>query len=91
MKTFFITGSTGYMGTRLIKLLIKNGHRVIAFVRKGSEHKVPAGVQVITADPFDASAFQSYIPKESVFIQLLGVSHPSPKKRSSSKKLIYAV
>jgi uncharacterized protein YbjT (DUF2867 family) len=79
-KTIFISGGTGYIGTRLIKTLLRSGHRVIAVVRKGSEHKVPAGAEVITADPFDAASFQSYIPKESVFVHLLGVSHPSPKK-----------
>jgi nucleoside-diphosphate-sugar epimerase len=79
-KTIFISGGTGYIGTRLIKILLKRGHRVIVLVRKGSEHKVPAGAEIIVADPFDAGSFQSSVPKGSVFIHLLGVSHPSPKK-----------
>lgn len=80
MKTVFITGATGYIGKRLTKLLLQRGHHVIALVRKGSEHKVTAGAQAIVADPFDALAFQAAIPREAVFVQLLGVSHPSPKK-----------
>lgn len=79
-KAIFISGGTGYIGTRLIKILLQRGHHVIALVRKRSEHKVPAGAEVITVDPFDAGSFQLYIPKGSVFIHLLGVSHPSPKK-----------
>jgi len=79
-KTIFITGATGYIGTRLIKLLLSNDYKVIALVRKGSEHKVPAGVETVIADPFDAQSFQQYIPSGSVFVQLLGVAHPSPKK-----------
>ena len=46
-RTVFITGATGYIGTRLIKLLTSKGHHVIALVRKGSEHKVPAGAEVV--------------------------------------------
>jgi len=87
MKTVFITGGTGYIGTRLIKLLIKKDHRVIALARKGSENKVPAGCQVVTGDPFDATTFQQYIPKEAVFVQLLGVSHPSPSKAEQFKQI----
>jgi uncharacterized protein YbjT (DUF2867 family) len=79
-KTIFITGGTGYMGKRFISILLKKEYRVLALVRKGSEDKVPAGAEVITANPFDALSFQSLIPKGSVFVQLLGVSHPSPKK-----------
>lgn len=79
-KTIFISGGTGYIGTRLIKILLKKDHRVIVLVRKGSEHKVPPGAEVITANPLGAASFQSYILKESAFIHLLGVAHPSPKK-----------
>jgi nucleoside-diphosphate-sugar epimerase len=79
-KTVFISGATGYMGKRLVRRLLERGHKVIALVRKGSEYKVPAGAEIIIADPFDANSFQLLIPRGSVFIQLLGVAHPSPKK-----------
>jgi nucleoside-diphosphate-sugar epimerase len=87
MKTIFISGATGYIGTRLVKQLIDRGHTVIALVRKGSEHKVPAGVAVIIANPFDAKTFQEYIPAGCVFIQLLGVAHPSPRKAQQFKDI----
>ncbi len=80
MKTIFITGGTGYIGTRLIILLLNAGYRVMALTRKGSENKVPAGAEIVMGNPFDANTFQQYIPADSVFIQLLGVAHPSPKK-----------
>jgi uncharacterized protein YbjT (DUF2867 family) len=86
-KTIFITGATGYIGTRLIKLLTGRGHRVIALVRKGSETKVPAGAEVVTGNPFDATTFQQQVPRGSVFIQLLGVPHPSPKKEKQFKEI----
>lgn len=87
MKTIFITGSTGYIGTRLIKKLIARGHQVVALVRKGSEAKIPAGAEIVVANPFDSMSFQNQIPKNAVFIQLLGVSHPSPKKKELFRQI----
>jgi uncharacterized protein YbjT (DUF2867 family) len=80
MQTVFITGGTGYMGTRLIKMLLAKGHRVIALTRAQSRHKVPAVAEVITGNPFDENTFYDCIPKGAVFVQLLGVPHPSPAK-----------
>jgi nucleoside-diphosphate-sugar epimerase len=80
MQTIFITGGTGYIGSRLIKMLLQKGHRVIALTRLQSRHKIPEGAEVITGNPFDATTFYDYIPKGAVFIQLLGVAHPSPAK-----------
>jgi uncharacterized protein YbjT (DUF2867 family) len=87
MKTVFITGATGYIGKRLAKLLLQRGHTVIALVRKGSEHKVTAGAQAVIADPFNAASFQTAIPEGAVFVQLLGVPHPSPKKAQQFKEI----
>jgi len=81
MTPIFITGGTGYIGKRLIKQLVAKGYDVTALVRKGSEHKLPPGVRAIIGDPFDATTFQNWIPKGATFIQLLGVSHPSPRKK----------
>lgn len=87
MKEVFITGGTGYIGSRLIKQLLERKHRVTALVRKGSEHKLPSGVTVITADPFDAASFAPAVPGNAVFVQLLGVSHPSPKKARQFREI----
>ena len=87
MKAVFITGATGYIGKRLVKLLLNNNRRVIALTRAGSEHKVPAGAEVVIGNPFDAATFQQYVPAGCVFIQLLGVAHPSPKKAKQFKEI----
>jgi len=87
MRSIFITGGTGYIGKRLIRSLIERGHRVLALVRKESESKVPPGCEIIIADPFDQNTFKEHIPKDSVFIQLLGVSHPSPAKAEQFKQI----
>jgi uncharacterized protein YbjT (DUF2867 family) len=87
MKKLFITGGTGYMGKRLIPLLQQRGYTVTALVRKGSENKLPQGCNVITANPFEAASFMRDIPKDAVFIQLLGVAHPGPKKKEQFKSI----
>lgn len=85
MKNVFITGGTGYMGKRLIPLLQQKSFIVTALVRKGSESKLPAGCNIVTADPFDANSFAKQIPKDGTFIQLLGVAHPGPTKKEQFK------
>lgn len=83
MKTVFITGGTGYIGTRLIRMLLQRGHRVIAFVRPGSEGKVPEGAETATGDPFEPGSLLPEIPRDGTFVQLLGVPRPSPRKKEA--------
>lgn len=81
MKPIFLTGGSGYIGSRLIAQLLQRGHSLIALTRPGSERKLPAGVKTVLADPFNATSFQDFIPPGAVFVQLLGVPHPSPRKK----------
>jgi uncharacterized protein YbjT (DUF2867 family) len=87
MPTIFITGGTGYMGKRLIGLLLKKNCMVKALVRKGSENKLPEGAEAIGGDPFTPESFVQKIPPDSIFVQLLGVSHPGPKKKDLFRKI----
>jgi len=89
-KQVFITGGTGYLGRRLIPLLIQRGYTVKALTRRGSEHKLPADCTAITRDPFNAGTFVQDIEQGSTFIQLLGVSHPGPSKKNLFYKIDYA-
>ncbi len=81
-RTFsvFITGSTGYLGTPLIRALVDRGHSVRALVRPGSEKKLPAGVTAVSGDALDASSYAARLAPSDTFVQLVGVSHPSPSK-----------
>lgn len=87
MQPIFITGGTGYMGKGLIHLLLGKGYSVKALVRNGSEAKLPAGTTAVVADAFDAKTFEDEIPKNSIFVQLLGVPHPGPKKKDLFKTI----
>lgn len=79
-RNVFITGATGYMGQRLVPLLIERGHTVKTLIRRGSETKAPAGVQTVVADPLEADSYTNAISPADTFIHLIGVAHPSPAK-----------
>ncbi len=81
MTDVFITGGTGYIGRRLIALLLKKGYAVKALVREGSEKKLSKSCNYVTGDPFNASTFATDIPAGATFVQLLGVAHPRPSKK----------
>lgn len=79
-KHVFITGATGYMGQRLVPILLERGHKIRAVVRKGSESRVPAGAEIVIADPLQVDAYAKSIVPCDTFVHLIGVSHPSPAK-----------
>ncbi len=76
----FITGGTGYVGRRLIPVLQRQGCAVRALVRPGSERKLPPGCDVVVGNPLDRATFEDAIERDSQFVQLVGVPHPSPGK-----------
>jgi uncharacterized protein YbjT (DUF2867 family) len=87
MKQIFITGGTGYMGRRLIAMLLRKSYTVKALVRDGSQKKLPAGCTYVTGNAFDATSFVLAIPAGATYMQLLGVPHPSPKKKEQFKTI----
>lgn len=68
------------MGRNLIPQILKRGHKVRALVRRGSESKLPAGCTLVTGDPLERSSFFGQIRPADTFVQLVGVSHPTPAK-----------
>jgi uncharacterized protein YbjT (DUF2867 family) len=79
-REVFITGGTGYMGRKLIPFLLQRGHKVTAVAREGSEHKVPAGCDVVIADVLDRSTWQDHLKSAHTLVHMVGVAHPSPSK-----------
>jgi uncharacterized protein YbjT (DUF2867 family) len=76
----FVTGGTGYIGRRLLPLLRSRGHRVAALVRPGSEAKLAAGCERVAGNALDRLSFGARVAPADTFVQLIGVSHPSPSK-----------
>ena len=54
--TVLITGATGYLGRALIPAVLARGYRVRALVRRGSEGKLPAGVEPVAGDALDPAS-----------------------------------
>ena len=83
----FVTGATGYIGSRVIPALIARGHIVRALIRPGSEKKVAAGARPILGNALDATTFARHIAPSDTFIQLVGVAHPGPSKAEEFKAI----
>ncbi len=87
MQNIFITGGTGYIGTRLIKALQKEDYNILALVRKGSENKLPNGCKWVEGNALDASSYKDKILPSSIMVHLVGVAHPSPSKKEQFKAI----
>jgi uncharacterized protein YbjT (DUF2867 family) len=76
----FITGGTGYMGRRLIPLLVQRVHQVKALVRKGSERNLPLGASGVIGDALQMDSYTKEVQGADTFVHLIGTPHPSPAK-----------
>jgi uncharacterized protein YbjT (DUF2867 family) len=80
LMNVFITGGTGYMGSRLLPLLVKRGHQVKALVRSGSETKLPPGALGVAGDALQIDSYNEEVRGSDTFVHLIGTPHPSPAK-----------
>lgn len=79
-RRIFITGATGYVGTRLIPRLLERGYEVRALARKESIGKLTAGCRIIEGDPLASYTFTEEVRGADTFVQLVGVPRPAPWK-----------
>lgn len=79
-NSIFITGGTGYIGSRLIPLLRKRGQQAKALVRAGSESKLPAGATGVVGNALQMDSYTQSVRGSETFVHLIGVPHPSPAK-----------
>ncbi|HEX3867094.1 MAG TPA: NAD(P)H-binding protein [Gemmatimonadaceae bacterium] len=89
-RNVFITGGTGYIGRRLITTLVARGAYVRAMVRAGSEGKVPAGAMGVVGDVLSRASISAGLPRDSVVVQLVGTTRPSPTKSAQFEALDFA-
>ena len=80
-RRVFVTGATGYLGARLIPLLLERGHQVTALARPESVRKVPTGCQIVVGNPLESGTFVEQVWGADTFVQLVGVPKPAPWKR----------
>jgi uncharacterized protein YbjT (DUF2867 family) len=79
-RVVFLTGGTGYLGSRLIPHLLRRGHVVRAMARRSSVARLPPGCDVLTGDVLDRAALQDAIAGCDTIIQLIGTPKPAPWK-----------
>lgn len=83
----FITGGTGYVGSRLIAQLQGRGYQVIAATREQSRAKLPPNCTPVVADVLDEDSYRTSAEGADTFVQLVGVSHPSPAKAKQFREI----
>ena len=73
-----LTGATGYIGKRLLPVLIKEGHEVLCCVRDSDRFKVSSSIQdkvtVIENDLLDLESL-SNIPKDINVNSIFGLAY----------------
>jgi len=87
IQRVFITGGTGYIGTRLIPALHGKGYTVVALARQQSRSKLPWNCTPVTGDPLEGDSYLSFVEGADTFIQLVGVAHPSPAKAAQFRQV----
>jgi uncharacterized protein YbjT (DUF2867 family) len=83
----FVTGGTGFVGRKLITSLLERGHRVKAFVREGSQRRLPPGAEGVIGDPLSAASILPHVTPADTFVQLVGVAHPNPSKANEFRTI----
>ena len=76
----FVTGGTGYVGSRLIATLLTRGHRVRALARQTSLGRVPEGATPVVGDALDAQSVAAALRSGDTVVHLVGTPHPNPSK-----------
>ncbi|MFO0775213.1 MAG: NAD(P)H-binding protein [Nitrospiraceae bacterium] len=80
MANVFVTGGSGYLGSRLIAQLLSRGHTVSGLARAASAPKLPQGTRVVLGDPLVIDSFRDAVRGHDTFVHLVGVGRPAPWK-----------
>jgi nucleoside-diphosphate-sugar epimerase len=86
-RRVFVTGGTGYIGSRVVPALMARGHEVTALVRAASATRLPHGCTPVLGDALDASTFAERVRGCDTFVQLVGTPHPSPWKAAEFERV----
>jgi len=78
-QSVFLTGGTGYMGSRLARMLVERGHELRALTRIPSVATLPRECHPVFGSAV-GGGYDSHVPRACTFVHLVGVAHPSPAK-----------
>ena len=82
-----VTGGTGYIGRRLVALLLDRGHRVRVLSRQASVSRVPAGSEPLVGDALDPASVARHLSPRDTLVHLVGTPHPSPAKAAEFRRV----
>jgi len=71
-ETIAITGATGFAGGHAVSELLSRGHRLRALVRDPQRARLPASVEVVQGDLFDAEALDRLLHGADAVLHLAG-------------------
>jgi NADH dehydrogenase len=80
LKTIAVLGGTGFLGTRLVARLIKDGHRVTVLSRDRERHKhllVLPGLTLENCDIYEEAQLSERFRGKDVVINLIGILNES--------------
>ncbi len=87
MARVFVTGGSGYLGSRLIQRLLNNGHEVTGLTRVKSAPKLPSGCRIVIGDPLVIDSFDDAVRGHDTFVHLVGVGRPAPWKAQAFRDI----
>ena len=87
MAAVFVTGATGYMGSRLCRELCARGHRVRGLARLGAEGRLAGRCEPVIGNALDSSTYRDQVAGCDTLVHLVGVSHPSPAKAAEFRSI----
>jgi len=94
----FLTGSTGFVGKRILRDLLENNYQVRCLARKGSEKKishykdpvlVKTGIDIVNGDTTDAVSLDGKLEECDAVINLVGIIREFRGKGITFEKLHY--
>src|SRR5574341_2266057 len=88
----FLTGSTGFVGQRILQDLIDNNYRIRCFVRQGSERKIAnykRNVDIVYGNITDANSLHGKLQGCDAVINIVGIIREFPTKGITVEKLHY--
>ncbi len=85
----FITGGTGFVGQNILRAIRSQGHKITAFVRAGSEEKLPflEDVDVAYGDVTEPDSLTGAIKGADAVVHLVGIIRERPSSNITFEKL----
>lgn len=86
-RDVLVAGGTGYVGRRLVGVLVERGHLVRVLTREASLGRVPAEATPTVGNPLDVDSYAAAVRPGDTIVHLVGTPHPSPAKAAEFRRV----